>query len=176
MKLSHLFSFGHLNASPAPRAEEEEKDKDEGAEGTKGKDGENEEDKDKAKSGEGDEDEGDGGDAANDEEEKEANAAAKASFRRGVAAERKRIGQILASTEAGTNPSLAAHLACNTGLSLSAVVTSLKVSPAGKGGGLAAAMAANPAPKVGTDGGKSPGAQVEADWDKALAKVGVTKR
>lgn len=70
-----------------------------------------------------------------------------AAFRAGRLAERARCQRILGSAAAAGRPDLAAHLACNTGLSSSAAIATLKTAgPIGRGPSLHQRMAASPAP------------------------------
>lgn len=150
--LGNILTFAHLNGAVPAKAEDgKEKDENDGDAGKK----EGEEDGD-----------GDGGEDGDEGDDKEA-----AAFTRGVTTERTRIGQILASPEAGTNPALAAHLACNTDMSADAVIAALKTSPApAKGGKLADAIASSNLPKPGPSAQPSQ-STVDAGWGAAIEKA-----
>jgi hypothetical protein len=68
------------------------------------------------------------------------NALRRAGHRRGVKAERARLAAVMNGLEPG-KVELALHLALNTNLPVDQIAATLKAAPAGKSGGLAAAMA-----------------------------------
>lgn len=92
-------------------------------------------------------------DEAEDDPEKEKEAAFKKGVTEGRRRERKRNAAVFASPHASGREALAATLAFTTGMSADQIITTLQATPAGKSGGLAAAMAAQPNPNLGGGGG-----------------------
>lgn len=77
-------------------------------------------------------------------------------FAKGRKAERSRMAAILGSSKADANPTLAAHLAFNTGMSVKQAVATLSASAPSQGSGLASRMQGR-VPALG-NGGKTPSA------------------
>ena len=104
-----------------------------------------------------------------DDPEKEKEAARKSGFAKGYKAANARALKIFSSEHAGGRESLAATLAFTTNLAADAVIATLKATPAGKGGGLAAAMAAQTNPNL--RGGAANEAGKNAAASKLLANA-----
>ena len=104
-----------------------------------------------------------------DDPEKEKEAARKSGFAKGYKAANARALKIFSSEHAGGRESLAATLAFTTNLSADAVIATLKATPAGKGGGFAAAMAAQTNPNL--RGGTANEAGKNAAASKLLANA-----
>lgn len=93
---------------------------------------------------------------AEGDEEKPEDEKKEGEFANGRKAERTRMAAILGSTKAEANPTLAAHLAFNTGMSAKQAVATLSASAPSQGAGLASRMTGR-VPALG-NGGKTPSA------------------
>ncbi|MDP1628851.1 hypothetical protein [Parvibaculum sp.] len=115
-----------------------------------------------------------------DDPEKEKEAARKAGYAKGYKAANARALKIFSSEHAGGRESLAATLAFTTNLGADAVIATLKATPAGKGGGLAAAMATQANPNLRSaataDTGKNAAASKLLANAKARAEAAVKPR
>lgn len=196
-RFSHLAGFGRVKAKGKAESDEDEKKKkdDEAAAAAAEDDDERMEDDERDESAEGND--GDAGDDDDEDEDDDARAEAdgddkddekdkdkdkdkdkskKAAKARGIRVgrrmERKRIARILSSPAAAKNIALAVSLACETGISSTSVLATLKRTPAATGGGR---EARNPQIEAGGDdnrGGKPTAAQIDASWGNAFTKVG----
>lgn len=113
--------------------------------------------------------------ATDEETDKGMSKAEKTAFAKGRRAERARIGSILGSSQADSNPALAAHLAFKTADSPRKALAALKAGgPSASSAGLSARMRGLGASRTGRGGeADSRHSDSASAWDGALAKAGV---
>jgi len=177
------FSVKHLlgmSASPtamaaAAAADEEEKKKSAATEADDDSEDDAKKSKSKSKSkGSEDDDAEDADDGEEDDGETDDSDDEKAKASRAARQqERTRCATIITSAEADGRLALACHFAFNTGLSAKAAIASLTAAPKTQVAattGLAAAMAAQGNPNIGSDG-KGADAPTDHGWGTAVAKA-----
>tara|TARA_R110002110_G_scaffold64634_4_gene178575 strand:+ start:29 stop:592 length:564 start_codon:yes stop_codon:yes gene_type:complete len=109
--------------------------------------------------------------------EKEKEAAHRKGVIEGRKRERERCAAIFASEHAAGREGLAATLAFTTSLTAKQAVVALQSTAPGKGGGLAAAMAAHQNPNLGTGGGsETPGTAGNALLANAQKRAEASKK
>ena len=129
MAKKKTFSFAHLIGRGATASEEEEDKKAKKAKGRRAEEDERDDDAEDDERDDDAEDDGDDPEAAEDDDDSEDdgddNRKESKAVKNARAAERKRCARIFGSKHAAANPSLAASLAFNTGMSSAAAISVL---------------------------------------------------